>query len=98
MTNQQTELDQAIPVRTRSPHALTLGPRGLTRELRLGHKGNATRLQVIPRMQSIVAVGAQVACALGADRTIAFILADFVLDELRAAAPPEFVVHVLCFL
>ena len=35
---------------------------------------------------------------LGADRTIAFILADFVLDELRAAAPPEFVVHVLCFL
>jgi len=49
-------------------------------------------------MQSIVAVGAQVACALGADRTIAFILADFVLDELRAAAPPEFVVHVLCFL
>ena len=63
MTNQQTELDQAIPVRTRSPHALTLWPRGLTRELRLGHKGNATRLQVIPRMQSIVAVGAQVACA-----------------------------------
>jgi len=49
-------------------------------------------------MQSIVAVGAQVACALGADRTIAFILADFVLDELRGAAPPEFVVHVLCFL
>ena len=51
MTNQQTELDQAMPVRTRSPHALTLGPRGLTRDLRPPDKAQRGPISRIPTSQ-----------------------------------------------